>query len=93
MTDAPMSLDQALALADHASPTPVTAQQALRVLRKHVQDMERDVARWHAIREMDGGNIYFLLGDLDGMHPERADVMVDAFLAHQADTPTTAESL
>lgn len=91
MTDVPMSLDQALALADHASPMPVTAQQALQTLRERVRNMERDAARWRAIRELDGGSIYHLLGDADGMHPEQVDAAVDAFLAHQAAASTAAE--
>ena len=37
-----------------------------------------DAERWRALREMDGGEIYALLGDCDGVHPEQADAAIDA---------------
>lgn len=36
-----------------------------------------DAERWRALREMDGGEIYALLGDCDGIHPEQADAAID----------------
>jgi len=36
-----------------------------------------DAERWRALREMDGGEIYALLGDCDGIHPEQADASID----------------
>lgn len=38
----------------------------------------RDAERWRATREMDGGAIYRVLGDCDGMHPEQHDTAIDA---------------
>ncbi|MGH8156614.1 MAG: hypothetical protein ACREPQ_00710 [Rhodanobacter sp.] len=40
MNTTAMSLDHALALADHASPTPEEAHRALLTLREHVRDLE-----------------------------------------------------
>lgn len=40
--------------------------------------VERDAARWRALLEMDGGAIYHLLGDYDGMRPEFANARIDA---------------
>ena len=40
-----------------------------------------DAGRWRALREMDGGEVYALLGDYDGIHPEQADAAIDAALA------------
>ena len=36
-----------------------------------------DAERWRALREMDGGEIYALLGDCDGIHPELTDAAID----------------
>jgi hypothetical protein len=36
-----------------------------------------DAERWRALREMDGGEVYALLGDCDGIHPEQADAAID----------------
>ena len=36
-----------------------------------------DAERWRALRELDGGEIYALLGDCDGVHPEQADAAID----------------
>lgn len=46
-----------------------------------------DAERWRALREMDGGEIYALLGDCDGIHPEQADAAIDAALAKDAAKP------
>lgn len=40
MAHEPMSLDQALSLADHASPMPVEAARALRTLRDHITSLK-----------------------------------------------------
>lgn len=42
-----------------------------------------DAERWRALREMDGGEIYALLGDCDGIHPEQADAAIDAALSKE----------
>ena len=42
-----------------------------------------DAERWRAVREMDGGEIYAVLGDCDGMHPELADVAIDAAMSKE----------
>jgi len=43
----------------------------------HTQE-RKDAERWRALREMDGGEIYALLGDCDGIHPELTDAAIDA---------------
>jgi len=45
-----------------------------------------DAERWRALREMDGGEIYALLGDCDGIHPELTDAAIDQ--AREASAPT-----
>jgi hypothetical protein len=42
-----------------------------------VEALRKDAERWRALREMDGGEIYALLGDCDGIHPEQADAAID----------------
>lgn len=43
-----------------------------------IEAAREDAERWRALREMDGGEIYALLGDCDGIHPEQADAAIDA---------------
>ena len=42
-----------------------------------IEALRADAERWRALREMDGGEIYALLGDCDGIHPEQADAAID----------------
>jgi len=42
-----------------------------------LEAVREDAERWRALREMDGGEIYALLGDCDGIHPEQADAAID----------------
>lgn len=42
-----------------------------------------DSERWRALRELDGGEIYALLGNCDGIHPEQADAAIDAAMAEK----------
>lgn len=42
-----------------------------------------DARRWRILREMDGGEIYALLGDYDGVRYEMADALVDSMLFSQ----------
>jgi addiction module HigA family antidote len=46
-------------------------------LRTENERLREDAERWRALREMDGGEIYALLGDCDGIHPEQADAAID----------------
>lgn len=64
ISDRPGQMDRLNALADEFAA-------ALEAARE-------DAARWRALREMDGGEIYALLGDCDGIHPEHADAAIDA---------------
>jgi hypothetical protein len=57
-----------------APPAPAQAEQS---------EDGRDAARWRALRELDGGEIYALLGDCDGIHPEQADAAIDAAMAKE----------
>jgi len=53
--------------------------EALVLARAALHTQERkDAERWRALREMDGGEIYALLGDCDGIHPELTDAAIDA---------------
>ena len=52
--------------------------EALVLARAALHTQERkDAERWRALREMDGGEIYALLGDCDGIHPELTDAAID----------------
>lgn len=42
-----------------------------------LETAREDAERWRALREMDGGEIYALLGDCDGIHPEQTDAAID----------------
>ena len=46
-------------------------------LAADLEATREDAERWRALREMDGGEIYALLGDCDGIHPEQADAAID----------------
>jgi hypothetical protein len=46
-------------------------------LAADLEAAREDAERWRALREMDGGEIYALLGDCDGIHPEQADAAID----------------
>lgn len=53
------------------------------LLRESADALEaarEDAERWRALRELDGGEIYALLGDCDGIHPEQADAAIDQAL-------------
>ncbi|TCP06600.1 hypothetical protein [Caldimonas thermodepolymerans] len=63
ISDRPGQMDRLNALADEFAA-------ALEAARE-------DAERWRALREMDGGEIYALLGDCDGIHPEQADAAID----------------
>jgi hypothetical protein len=63
ISDRPGQMDRLNALADEFAA-------ALKAARA-------DAERWRALREMDGGEIYALLGDCDGIHPEQADAAID----------------
>ena len=52
----------------------------LREAAAALEAAREDAERWRALREMDGGEIYALLGDCDGIHPEKADAAIDAHL-------------
>jgi hypothetical protein len=49
----------------------------LREAAAALEAAREDAERWRALREMDGGEIYALLGDCDGIHPEQADAAID----------------
>jgi hypothetical protein len=49
----------------------------LREAADALEAAREDAERWRALREMDGGEIYALLGDCDGIHPEQADAAID----------------
>lgn len=49
----------------------------LAALQAEIEALREDAERWRALREMDGGEIYALLGDCDGIHPEQADAAID----------------
>ena len=40
--------------------------------------LSRDAERYRLLRELDGGAIYALVGDCDGIHPEQLDSAIDA---------------
>ena len=46
-------------------------------LVEFIRELTADAERWRALRELDGGEIYALLGDCDGIHPEQADAAID----------------
>lgn len=46
-------------------------------LQAENERLREDAERWRALRELDGGEIYALLGDCDGIHPEQADAAID----------------
>lgn len=48
--DKPMRLQQALDLADHASPTPEDACRALRTLRAHIEVQQKEAVRYRWLR-------------------------------------------
>lgn len=83
MTALKMTVDEALALADQwcAGLTMDADSKGwgaiLLVLAEEVRRLRADAARWRALREMDGGEIYALLGDCDGIHPDQADAAID----------------
>jgi hypothetical protein len=54
-----------------------TAEAEANDARAEIEELRKDAERWRALREMDGGEIYALLGDCDGIHPEQADAAID----------------
>jgi len=48
------------------------------VMQDVYEKLKKDAARYRYLRELDGGSIYKLLGDYDGMHGEVMDSAIDA---------------
>jgi hypothetical protein len=71
-------IERARAAAQHSREYgPGTNAPLLDELAAALEAARENAERWRALREMDGGEIYALLGDCDGIHPEQADAAID----------------
>jgi DNA repair exonuclease SbcCD ATPase subunit len=68
---------QALACSDAVHTAYSDERRRAERLAAALEAAREDAERWRALREMDGGEIYALLGDCDGIHPEQADAAID----------------
>lgn len=58
----------------------VEVYKALRAYAERLRQDEKDAkdaARYRWLRENDGGSIYAITGDVDGVHPEQLDDAID----------------
>src|SRR5690606_26341466 len=56
----------------------IDMQQYYECAAREIERLRADAEGWRALGEMDGGEIYALLGDCDGIHPDQADAAIDA---------------